>query len=247
MFKEIKDLPNVGLAGDKYYAPEAIVGDYIDYNSSILVIDPSGRGKDETAYAVVKMLNGFLYVCECAGVDGGYSKTTLQFLSDKAKEHQVNVVLVESNFGDGMFSELLKPILKNTYPVTMEEVRHSKQKELRIIDTLEPVMNQHRLVIDPKVIQQDYDSVQKYPAEQAQRYMLTYQMTRITKDRGSLAHDDRLDVLAMGVQYYVDQMAADAVDLINERKEEVLRDELEKFINGFNVANKGRSNVMTAF
>lgn len=247
VFKEIKDLPNVGLAGDKYYAPEAIVGDYIDYNSSVLVIDPSGRGKDETAYAVVKMLNGFLYVCECAGVDGGYSKSTLQFLSDKAKEHQVNVVLVESNFGDGMFSELLKPVLRNTYPVTMEEVRHSKQKELRIIDTLEPVMNQHRLVIDPKVIQQDYDSVQKYPAEQAQRYMLTYQMTRITKDRGSLAHDDRLDVLAMGVQYYVDQMAADAVDLINERKEEVLRDELEKFINGFNVANKGRSNVMTAF
>lgn len=247
VFKEIKDLPNVGLAGDKYYAPEAIVGDYINYNSSILVIDPSGRGKDETAYAVIKMLNGFLYVCECAGVDGGYNKDALQFLSNKAKEHQVNVVLVESNFGDGMFSELLKPILKNTYPVTMEEVRHSKQKELRIIDTLEPVMNQHRLVIDPKVIQQDYDSVQKYPAEHAQRYMLTYQMTRITKDRGSLAHDDRLDVLAMGVQYFVDQMAADAVDLINERKEEVLRDELDKFVQGFNIANKGRSNVMTAF
>lgn len=247
VFKEIKDLPNVGLAGDKYYAPEAIVGDYIDYNSSVLVIDPSGRGKDETAYAVIKMLNGFLYVCECAGVDGGYSKDALQFLSNKAKEHQVNLVLVESNFGDGMFSELLTPILKNTYPVTMEEVRHSKQKELRIIDTLEPVMNQHRLVIDPKVIQQDYDSVQKYPAEHAQRYMLTYQMTRITKDRGSLAHDDRLDVLAMGVKYFVDQMAADAVDLINERKEEVLRDELDKFVNGFNIANKGRSNVMTAF
>ena len=247
VFKEIKDLPNVGLSGDKFYAPEAIVGDYIDYNSSLLVIDPSGRGKDETAYAVVKMLNGFLYVCECAGVDGGYSKEALQFLSNKAKEHQVNMVLVESNFGDGMFSELLTPILKNTYPVTMEEVRHSKQKELRIIDTLEPVMNQHRLVIDPKVIQQDYDSVQKYPAEHAQRYMLTYQMTRVTKDRGSLAHDDRLDVLAMGVQYFVDQMAADAVDLINERREEVLRDELDKFISGFNVANKGKSNVMSAF
>ena len=247
VFKEIKDLPNVGLSGDKFYAPEAIVGDYIDYNSSLLVIDPSGRGKDETAYAVVKMLNGFLYVCECAGVDGGYSKDALQFLSNKAKEHQVNMVLVESNFGDGMFSELLTPILKNTYPVTMEEVRHSKQKELRIIDTLEPVMNQHRLVIDPKVIQQDYDSVQKYPAEHAQRYMLTYQMTRVTKDRGSLAHDDRLDVLAMGVQYFVDQMAADAVDLINERREEVLRDELDKFISGFNVANKGKSNVMSAF
>ena len=28
----------------------------IPYNGSVLSIDPSGRGKDETGYAVVKML-----------------------------------------------------------------------------------------------------------------------------------------------------------------------------------------------
>ena len=213
----------------------------------MLVIDPSGRGSDETAYAVIKMLNGYLYVVECAGVDGGYSTPALEHLAGKAKEHSVNVVLIESNFGDGMFTELLKPILNKTYPTTIEEVRHSKQKELRIIDTLEPILNQHRLVVDPKVIQQDYDSVQRYPAEQAQRYMLTYQLTRITKDRGSLAHDDRLDVLAMGVKYFVDQMAADANLLIDERKEEVLRKELDRFIGGFNIGSKGRPSPLTAF
>ncbi len=31
-------------------------------------------------------------------------------------------------------------------------------------------------------------------------------MTRITKDRGALRHDDRLDCLAMGVRYWVDRM-----------------------------------------
>ena len=209
VMKEIKELPNVGLGGDKYFAPEATIGDYVDYDGSVLVIDPSGRGQDETAYAVVKMLNGYLYVADCAGIQGGYSETTLTKLCNIAKEHKVNVVLVESNFGDGMFTELLKPFLKKIYPVTTEEVRHSKQKELRIIDTLEPVMNQHKLIIDPKVIQKDYDSVQHHPPEKAQRYMLTYQMTRVTKQRGALAHDDRLDALAMGVAYWVEQMAAD--------------------------------------
>lgn len=243
VMKEIKELPNVGLGGDKYYAPEAIVGEYVDYDGSVLVIDPSGRGQDETAYAVVKMLNGYLYVADCAGISGGYSETTLTKLCNIAKEHKVNVVLVESNFGDGMFTELLKPFLKKIYPVTTEEVRHSKQKELRIIDTLEPVMNQHKLIIDPKVIQKDYDSVQHHPPEKAQRYMLTYQMTRVTKTRGALAHDDRLDALAMGVAYWVEQMAADVDMEMQQRKEEALMNELDKFVNGYNINSPARANT----
>ena len=240
VMKEVKDIPNVGLAGDKYYAPEAIVGDYVDYTGSVLVIDPAGRGKDETAYAIVKMLNGFLYVPECSGLEGGYNDATLTKLATIAKKHKVNVVLIESNFGDGMFNELLKPYLRKIYPVTMEEVRHNIQKEKRIIDTLEPVMNQHRLIIDPKVIQKDFDSVQHRPPEQASRYMLLYQMSRITKYRGSLSHDDRLDALAMGVAYWVEQMAADVDREILDRKEQLLMDELDKFVNGYNINSKPR-------
>ena len=237
IFKPLPDLPNVGLSGDKFYAPEDTVG-RADYTGSVLAIDPSGRGSDETAYAVVKMLNGFLHVVDAGGVAGGYSESTLQHLCDLAKIHKVNMVLVESNFGDGMFTELLKPYLLKTHPVAVEEVRHSKQKEHRIIDTLEPVMNQHRLVIDPKVIQKDYESVQDMPPEKGIKYMLTYQMTRITKTRGALAHDDRLDVLAMAVQYWVDQMASDADVQIASRKEELLDTELDKFMSHLNVGTK---------
>jgi hypothetical protein len=233
IMKPVSDVPNVGLSGDKFYAPEDTVG-RAKYTGSVLAIDPSGRGSDETAYAVVKMLNGFLYVVDAGGVEGGYSDTTLQHLTDLAKIHSVNMVLVESNFGDGMFTELLKPYMTKTYPCTMEEVRHNTQKESRIIDTLEPVMNQHRLILDPKVIQKDYDSVQHMPPDKGIKYMLTYQMTRITKVRGALAHDDRLDVLAMAVQYWVDQMAADADSEIQVRKEELLDAELDKFMSNLN-------------
>jgi hypothetical protein len=243
IMKPIKEIPNVGLAGDKFYAPEETLGSYVDYTGSVLVIDPSGRGSDETAYAIVKMLNGYLYVPDCGGLEGGYSEDTLKRIAHLAKTHKVNMVLIESNFGDGMFTELLKPILKKIYPVSTEEVRHSKQKELRIIDTLEPVMNQHRLIIDPKVIQKDYDSVQHLPPEKAQKYMLVYQMTRITKQRGALAHDDRLDALAMGVAYWVEQMAADVDMEMQQRQEQMLMEELDKFVNGFNVLNKQRGNT----
>jgi len=236
IFKQLNELPNVALSGDRFYAPEDTIGRQ-EYSGSVLAIDPSGRGSDETAYAVVKMLNGFLHVPAAGGIAGGYSNETLKSLAELAKEHKVNAVLIESNFGDGMFTELLKPHMLKTYPVSMEEVRHTKQKEARIIDTLEPVMNQHRLVIDPKVIQKDYETVQHLPPEKAQRYMLIYQMTRITRQRGALAHDDRLDVLAMAVQYWVDQMAADVDAAMQERKNELLDAELDKFMSGINTSS----------
>ena len=229
---KLTDLPNVGLPGDFFYSPETKLGDWIQYSGSVLSIDPSGRGKDETGYAVVKMLNGFLYVAECGGLRGGYKDTNLKSLSVIAKRNNVNLILIESNFGDGMFMELLKPVLRKIHNVTIEEIRSNVQKEKRIVDTLEPVMNQHRLVIDPKVVEHDYKTVQEYPVESQARYMLFHQMTRITKDRGALIHDDRLDALQMAVQYWVDFMAADAEIEIRTRKAELFDMEIEKFMNG---------------
>lgn len=224
----IQELPNVAFNGDHYHRPMFIPEDFIEYNGSVMSIDPSGRGKDETGYAVVKMLNGYLYVRRCGGVAGGYTQEALQKLAVIAKEEEVNEIIVESNFGDGMFNQLMLPVLGKIYPVTMSEVRHNTQKEKRIIDVLEPVMNQHRLVVDKKVIQQDYDSCQNLPPEQALRYQLMYQMTRITNDRGALTNDDRLDALAMAVQYWVDAMAQDAEHKIQSRREEVLMDEVNR-------------------
>ena len=227
---KIVDIPNVGLPGDFYYKPLDTVGDYIDYTGSVMAIDPSGRGKDETAYAVVKMLNGVLHLIDFGGIEGGYDENVLKTISVLAQKYKVNYVIVESNFGDGMFTELLKPVLTKVYPVTIEEVRHNIQKEKRIIDVLEPVMNQHRLVIDRKALERDYSSVQHYPPEKQAKYMLAYQMTRITREKGALAHDDRIDVLSMAVAYWVEQMAADVDKEIKVRKDKLLDEELERFM-----------------
>jgi hypothetical protein len=196
----------------------------------VLAIDPSGRGADETAYAVVKMLNGYLYVLEAGGLPGGYGKEVMEDITALARRQKVNMILVESNFGDGMFQELLKPYLEKQYPCTIEEVRHSIQKEKRIIDTLEPVMNQHRLVVNEKLIKQDYESTSSHSSEKRLQYQLFYQMSRITRGRGSLAHDDRIDVLAMAVSYWTQQMAQDADRRMKVRKDEVLTKELERFV-----------------
>ena len=236
-------VPNVGFSGDRYYRPLQAVGDHIPFTGSVLAIDPSGRGKDETGYAVVKMLNGMLFVPDAGGLQGGYSVETLSELANIAKKYSVNYIIIESNFGDGMFSEIFKPILKNIHPCTIEEVRHSIQKEQRIIDTLEPVINQHRLIISPAVIKKDYDSAQGYTPELQLRYQLMYQMSRITRDRGAISHDDRLDALSIGVAYWVEQMAQDVNEKISDRKTELLDQELDRFVDAYYNNSKGEQTL----
>lgn len=234
-------LPNVGMRGDRFYRPMKVLGDMIPYTGSVMSIDPSGRGKDETGYAVVKMCNGTLFVPEAGGLAGGYEESTLTELVQIAKRNKVNTVITESNFGDGMFNSLISPIFRREYPCSIEEVRHHQQKEKRIVDTLEPLLAAHKVVIAPAVIEHDYKSAQKYPAEQQLRYMLMYQLTRLTRLRGALRNDDRLDALAIACNYWVEQMSQDADMKMNERREDLIKLELDKFQDSFYKTRTTRS------
>lgn len=225
----VNDLACVGLQGDRLHSPMFYSKDAVPYQGIVMSIDPSGRGGDELSYAVVAMLNGWLYLLDCKGLVGGYKDENLQTLADVAKKYGVKQIIIEENFGDGMFSKLLSPFIVRTYPCTMEEVKHSTQKEKRIIDTLEPIMNQHRLVVDSGLIRRDMENYNAYAEDLAHRYQLFYQLTRITKDRGCLAKDDRVDVLAMAVAYWVQTMDKDTQQAEAERKAELLDQELAKF------------------
>ena len=218
-----EDLPSVGFTGDRFHKPMFVSQEFTAYQGSVMSIDPSGRGSDELGVAIVKQLHGNLYVQCCIGLQGGYSESNLTKLATLARDAKVNAIIVESNFGDGMFTQLLKPVVSKYYPVTIEEVNHNKQKELRIIDTLEPLMNQHRLVVSPQVIRQDFDT-------QDPHYQLFYQLTRITKDRGSLRNDDRLDALAIAVGYWIEQLAVDSTRQVEDFKDKQLNADLERFM-----------------
>jgi predicted phage terminase large subunit-like protein len=168
------------------------------------------------------MLHGVLYLTAIGGLDGGYSGQTLNKLANIAKEHKVNDIIIESNFGDGMATALLKPILAEIHPCNVEEVRHSIQKEKRIIDTLEPIMNGHRLVVDEDIIKDDF-KVEPH-------HQLFKQMTRITRDRGALRHDDQIDALAIAANYWVERMDRDQEKSYKQHKDNLLQKDLDTFM-----------------
>nr|BDD47787.1 hypothetical protein 6 [Deltaproteobacteria bacterium] len=226
---QIKDIPNVGFTGDRWHRPMYLDEEWADYEGTVMAIDPSGRGKDETGFAIVNQLHGYLWCLKCGGLDGGYDDQTLMALARMAKEFKVRKIVIESNFGDGMFTQLFQPVLRRIHPQCgVEEVSHHRQKEIRIIDTLEPIMNRHRLVVDKQVVLDDLkvlNDVSKGP-----QYSLFWQMTRLTKERGALKHDDRLDALAIAVNFWVQYMNRDEREAADAYKEDLLQQELDNFM-----------------
>ncbi len=103
-----------------------------------------------------------------------------------------------------MLNELLNPVLQKVrYPVEVIDAERSPaQKERRVIDTLEPVLNEHKLMVNNACILKDYKSTENLPAEEVNRDRLFYRLTRITKHKGALVNDDRIDALALGVHYW---------------------------------------------
>jgi hypothetical protein len=227
----LKDLPTVGLPGDYFYSPMQLQGEWGDFTETICSVDPSGRGSDETAATYISQRNGFLYVHEVRAYRDGYSDNTLLDILRGCKRYNVSKLLIETNFGDGIVAELFKKHLQQTkQAIDVEEVRANVRKEDRIIDALEPVMNQHRLIIDRGVVEWDYSSNKDAPPEDRLLYMLFYQMSRMCREKGAVRHDDRLDSLAQGVKYFTDAMGISAYEAVKARRQEDWADILSTFL-----------------
>jgi len=227
----IKDLPTVGLPGDYFYSPMQLQGEWSPYSETICSVDPSGRGTDETAAAYISQKNGFLYLHEMRAYRDGYSDNTLLDILKGCKKFNVTKLVIETNFGDGIVSELFRKHLQQTKQhIDVEEVRANVRKEDRIIDSLEPVLNQHRLVCNRSVIDWDYNSNKNAAPEERLLYMLFYQMSRMCKEKGAVKHDDRLDCLAQGVKYFTDAMGISAYETVKARQQEDWQDMLDSWM-----------------
>jgi len=225
------DIPCIGFSGDRYWSPAHLSDRWLPYQGTILAVDPAGRGRDETAAAVLGQLNGFLYLLELRSwLNEGYDDAVLEALAKMAATYRVASVVVEANFGDGMFARLLEPHLgRSGHHCAVEEVKHAVQKERRIIDTLEPLIQQHRLVVNTQVLLDDLRPIPGLTEAAMAPYRLAYQLSRITRDRGSLQRDDRVDALAIGAAWWRDAMAQDAAVRQAQKHEQDILAEMERF------------------
>lgn len=179
----------------------------------VMRLDPAGGGKngDETAYAVVDQLGGNVYIRAVGGVPGGYSQDNLQAIADVAAKWKPDRIEVEKNLGHGAYTQILLPILRQSGVMcAVDDKFETGQKEVRIVEVIEPIAGRGSLIIDEDVLLTDWASTAHHPADKRQLFTLMFQFTKITRDRGALIKDDRLDALAGAIAYWVGALGQDA-------------------------------------
>lgn len=165
------------------------------------------------------------------GVAGGYDEAPLLELVQAAKGAGVKEVYVEKNFGHGAHMSVLKPLFEREYPCDIVDDYSSGQKEARIIDSLEPLMSAHRLVVNRDLIDKDVQSTKGYPAEVRKTYQLFSQMSHMTYAKNCVKHDDRVEALASACRVLVGSIDYDYTSKLSKEKhrealemQEIMRD-----------------------
>jgi len=230
-----------GFKADRLYQPLYSSPDRTPYERKIISIDPSGKGKDEVGIAIIYMLNGRLFIKKVTGIQGGgYESGVMENIANLCAVHQVDTILLEDNFGGGAFDKMLRPYLKTIAPKTaVDNVTVRGQKEIRIIDSLEPMLNQHKLVIDKDTLSKDFDTLNKYS--------FTFQLSHITRERDCLQHDDRLDALANGVIYLMEDLVIDENKRFERLEEEIAQDNYDKTLEVFKPFYRDRNTSRLSF
>lgn len=221
----IEDLAAAGIDGAPFFGALEVSEDWAPFDSATMAIDPAGRGADETAYAVLKHLNGRLFLTASGGLAGGYDDSALARLAEIAAMEAAGRILIEANFGDGMFAKMFGPwLIRAGVRAGVEEARASLRKEIRLVETLEPLMAQRRLIVDRAVVEADFAAAE---AAADPSRSLFFQMARLTRRPGALGRDDRLDALALAVGAFAEQMRRDVESATEATRTRRLKAELK--------------------
>lgn len=209
-----------------YYRAASFGQEFAGFTGTHMYVDPAGGGQngDETAYAVTKFSAGRVFLVDLGGVKGGLGDESTTALTAIAKKWKPNQIDVERNFGNGALASVWTPKLLKEHKCHIEEVWETGQKELRIIDTLEPVIGSNRLIVDVNLLAQDWNSCQHHAIEKRASYSFFYQLARITRDRDSLLHDDRIDAVAGTVRHWVQALKQDTDKAVKQAKKVAYKD-----------------------
>ena len=228
-----QDVDSGGFDGDFYVRPAIRSDETSKYQGTVMAIDPSGEGKDETAYAIIAYAHGMQYLLASGGFVDGYGTDTMQSLAALMLRWKVKTWISEKNYGGGMFDQLLIPVVQQAGVKAAQDLDWKSwsvgNKEMRILNILEPLVQSHRLVINRSVVERDL--LQQADKE---KYSLIYQMTRIARVKGALAHDDRVEAVAMAASYWQDLMSRDTEKTVGKHKGKLIDIEIRKYLKSLN-------------
>lgn len=205
-------IPCLGFGNDALHGPIFVDKEFANPFVTKAAIDPSGKGKDKTGIAIGSTLGGMVFVHLVDGLPGGVDEPTIEKLVLLLKQYRVQEVVFEKNFDTtGIYQQTLEtlihrhhappgdPLFPEGWTCRVEGIHSTRNKEDRIITSLQSIMGSHRLVMHPQTLRPDLREEDSFYNE------LQYQIANIKQTekrdgkvvRSVLREDGKIDALAM--------------------------------------------------
>jgi len=239
----LEDIPSVGHADDMFYGPIMVDEAWKPYHGTKCFCDTAGGGSDEFAWCISSQLHGFIYVKYIDGFSHKPSTEDLERIALSLRDHGATELVFEEQFGGVSYALLMEPILRRLmlrpgskeaadagfpdgWGCTVRTEHSAGQKELRIIDHIAPALTTHRIVLDPTV---------------ARDTTAMYQLTRITRERGCLEHEDRVEALSGTIALFQEALHQDAQAISKRLQEQQAQELIDKYSRRLGLRNAAPS------
>ena len=190
--------------------PAQIGSTTINYQGTKAGLDIAGAGADRMVLCIVSMAAATFFVKNLTIMSGGLDSGSLAKIAAALREHGATELIYEKNADPtGAFGQLLTkaigdaavpkgadPLYPDGWSCQVTGKHSSGQKELRVINTIEPLLAGHKIVVAPQVLEPQCPG---HPEHEFQ-----WQFTRITRERNSLQHDDAVDAMQIALAAWTD-------------------------------------------
>jgi hypothetical protein len=221
------------LTGDSaVYAPDKTDA-WIKPEKIVCIVDTSGGGTDETTWTIGAELLGRVFGLWQGAALEGHTLGTLKGIAGDCKRWGVQTIEIEANFGGEMFAELLRPVCADMgyTPEIISVPAKQVQKEVRIVENLEPLASSHRLIINAELLRRDFPvDYEDVEAGKRRYYRFTYQFSRMTKAKGAVPHDDRVEGFSGLAAHFVGMLQRRLRDAAEQGKVRAIEAEAEAII-----------------
>ena len=204
------------------------------YDNAIMAVDPAGRGLDEAVAVVLKTLGGRVFIMDSYYSRDGYGEETMVEMINVAKKNKVSTIVIERNYGGGMFTELMIKYIKEHHAddIGVLDIITKGKKSRRLIEVIEPFLTAGKLVADRKWFNKEVENPQ---------YNMWQQAMSIDMDNIYSNNDDRVDALGIGLDFLKQQLAVSEQDVKKDYDKRLFQHELDSIIHSNSFVRYGIS------
>ena len=192
------------------------------YDQIICSIDTAGKGICENSSTILKTLGGNVFIADSMNHKDGFTDETFNEILKMCKRHYVSLIVVESNYSNGLWANLLiKHLKEEKLEIGVEEIFSKGKKAKRIVASVEPFLTAGKLYADKDWFIREMSNPHQN---------LFQQLESIDPESLTSNQDDRADSLALGLAHLQSNLGVNE-DRADERyRTRLLEMELESVI-----------------